>query len=226
MSRPQPEPAEIGKQRRAPTRGRPLLAFGFAILIATLGGLIGLGGAEFRLPVLAGPLGYPARRAVPLNLAVSLVTLGTARLTRGRSLSLDPVAPFLPAVLAMTAGAVFAAFVGSAPVGRLSNERLERVILVLLVTIGAALIIEGFLSVWERLHVARQGVPSTDYTRDDGDWLRHVVSLNCDGVSPKARRKTAEKWLWLEKPTLSASVVRSSVWGSSASARARRSCVR
>ena len=32
-------------------------------------GLIGLGGAEFRLPVLAGPLGYAARKAVPLNLA-------------------------------------------------------------------------------------------------------------------------------------------------------------
>jgi uncharacterized membrane protein YfcA len=45
----------------------------------------------------------------------------------------------------MTAGAVFAAFVGTALVGRLSNERLERVILVLLVTIGTALIVEAFL---------------------------------------------------------------------------------
>jgi hypothetical protein len=54
--------------------GRPLLAFGFAVPIAMLGGLIELGGAEFRLPVLAGPLRHPVGRAVPLNLAVSLVT--------------------------------------------------------------------------------------------------------------------------------------------------------
>ncbi|MGH2403190.1 MAG: sulfite exporter TauE/SafE family protein, partial [bacterium] len=43
------------------------LAFAYAVPIGVLGGLIGLGGAEFRLPVLAGPLGYSAREAVPLN---------------------------------------------------------------------------------------------------------------------------------------------------------------
>jgi len=30
-------------------------AFGFGVPIGALGGLIGLGGAEFRLPVLTGP---------------------------------------------------------------------------------------------------------------------------------------------------------------------------
>ena len=35
--------------------------------IGLLGGLIGLGGAEFRLPVLAGVSGYKARRAVALR---------------------------------------------------------------------------------------------------------------------------------------------------------------
>jgi hypothetical protein len=37
-----------------------------------LAGLAGLGGGEFRLPVLMYVVGYPARTAVPLNLAVSL----------------------------------------------------------------------------------------------------------------------------------------------------------
>jgi uncharacterized protein len=37
---------------------RPGLAFLYAVPIGLLGGLIGLGGAEFRLPVLAGPLRY------------------------------------------------------------------------------------------------------------------------------------------------------------------------
>lgn len=124
---------------------RSRLAFLYAVPIGLLGGLIGLGGAEFRLPVLAGPLRYPARQAVPLNLAVSLVTLAASLAIRSSTLSLSPVVPFLPAVLALIAGAVVTAFFGAALAGRLSNEQMERLILVLLVVIGLALIVEGFL---------------------------------------------------------------------------------
>jgi uncharacterized membrane protein YfcA len=116
-----------------------------AIPIAILGGLVGLGGAEFRLPVLAGPLGYATRKAVPLNLAVSFTTIAASLAIRSRSLSLAPVAPFTPAVLALVAGAVVAAVAGTALVGRLTDARLERTILVLLLVIGGALIVEGFL---------------------------------------------------------------------------------
>lgn len=41
------------------SRGRHWkVAFAYAVSIGVLGGLIGLGGAEFRLPILAGPLRY------------------------------------------------------------------------------------------------------------------------------------------------------------------------
>lgn len=128
-----------------PKAARPGFAFLTAVPIAVLGGLIGLGGAEFRLPVLAGPLGYPARQAVPLNLAVSLVTVVTALLIRGRTLTLERVASLAPELLALIAGAVITAFVGTTLASRLSNEQLERIILVLLVGIGVALIVEGLL---------------------------------------------------------------------------------
>jgi uncharacterized membrane protein YfcA len=121
------------------------LAFLYAVPIAILGGLMGLGGAEFRLPVLAGPLGYAARQAIPLNLVVSLVTLSAAAVTRWRTVSLAPLAPLAPELLSMVGGAVVAAFFGASLAGKLSDERLERIILVLLVVIGAALIVEGFL---------------------------------------------------------------------------------
>ena len=104
-----------------------------------------MGGAEFRLPVLAGVFGYAARRAVALNLAISLVTVGSALLIRGGTLSLAPVVELLPVALAMMAGAVSAAFVGVALVHRVSERLLERFILVLLVGIGMALVIEAFL---------------------------------------------------------------------------------
>jgi hypothetical protein len=127
------------------TIARSGAAFLYAVPIATLGGLIGLGGAEFRLPVLVGPLGYPARRAVPLNLAVSIVTICASLAIRSRSLSLAAVEPFAPAIIALIAGAVVAAVAGTALFARLSDERLERTILVLLLAVGVALIVEGFL---------------------------------------------------------------------------------
>jgi uncharacterized protein len=126
-------------------RPKPILALLAAIPIAVLGGLIGLGGAEFRLPVLAGPLGYPAKKAVPLNLVISLITLLTALVMRGRTLSLVSVAPFRVPLVAMILGAMIAAFFGTGLVGRLSNERLQQVIFVLLLAIGVALIVESLL---------------------------------------------------------------------------------
>ena len=94
-------------------RNRPAIAFLYAVPIGVLGGLIGLGGAEFRLPVLAGPLRYPVKQAVPLNLAVSFLTLAAAVATRGGSLTFSSVAPFRYGIGAMIAGAVVAACFGS-----------------------------------------------------------------------------------------------------------------
>jgi uncharacterized membrane protein YfcA len=125
--------------------GRVDKAFGFAVPIAVLGGLIGLGGAEFRLPILAGPLGYSIRQVVPLNLSVSIITILASLAIRSRSLSLAPVAPYTPAILALIAGAVIAAVAGTTLFGRLSDARLERTILGLLLVVGIALIVEALL---------------------------------------------------------------------------------
>lgn len=129
----------------APPRRSPSLAALWGAPIGLLGGLIGLGGAEFRLPVLVGAFGYAARRAVALNLAISLITVVSALIIRGGTLSLAPLLDLLPVVLAMIAGAVSAAYLGTALVHRVSEQLLERVILVFLVVIGSALVVEAFL---------------------------------------------------------------------------------
>ncbi len=126
-------------------RRSPVAALLYGAPIGLLGGLIGLGGAEFRLPVLAGVFGYAARRAVALNLAISLITVVSALLIRGGTLSLAPLVGLLPVAAAMIVGAVSAAYVGTALVHRVSERLLERVILVFLVVIGTALIVEAFL---------------------------------------------------------------------------------
>ncbi len=121
------------------------LSFLYSVPIGILGGLIGLGGAEFRLPVLASILGYSAQQAVPVNLAVSLISIAASLAIRGSLLSFDSVIPLLPVILSLIAGAVITAFFGATLAIRLSNEQLEQIILWLLVIIGIALIIEGFL---------------------------------------------------------------------------------
>lgn len=113
--------------------------------IGTLGGLIGLGGAEFRLPVLTGVLGYRPRQAVALNLAVSLVTVVAAAGIRAGTQEWQPVVEMVPVAAAMTGGAVVAAYAGIGVVHRIPEDMLRRLILVLLVAIGVALIVEAFL---------------------------------------------------------------------------------
>lgn len=139
-------PSSVAELRDNALAGRRFqLSFLYAVPIGVLGGLIGLGGAEFRLPVLVGTLGYQVRQAVPLNLAVSLITIVASLAIRRKTLSFDTVIPLLPVLLSLIAGAIVTAFFGTLLAGRLSNEQLERAILVLLVLIGVALIIESFL---------------------------------------------------------------------------------
>lgn len=127
------------------SRSRAWIGFSLSVPIGVLGGLIGLGGAEYRLPVLRGLMRYSAKQAVPANLALSLVTLAVSLATREGSLNLITTDTLVSTVLPLTIGAVASAFFGPSLVKRLSEERLDRVILVLLAAIGAALIAEGFL---------------------------------------------------------------------------------
>lgn len=54
------------------------MAFAAGAAIGVLGGLIGLCGAEFRLPLLIGLFGFAALGTVILNKAMSLVVVLTA----------------------------------------------------------------------------------------------------------------------------------------------------
>jgi uncharacterized membrane protein YfcA len=122
---------------------RPLAAFLWGIPIATLGGLIGLGGAEFRLPVLVGVLRHTARQAVPLNLAISLTTIAASLISRAGTL--PATAPLAADLVSLAIGSIAAAFVGAGWAGRFSERQLRRTIWLLLTAIGGALIIEAFV---------------------------------------------------------------------------------
>jgi uncharacterized membrane protein YfcA len=124
---------------------RALLGFGSGAATGTLGGLIGLGGAEFRLPVLVGLLGMGPRAAVPMNLVISLVTLAAAMAGRGASLSIQPLLQLWPTIFGLVAGGVASSLWGAGVLSRLSDRRLSVVLAILLVAIGLLLVIHAFL---------------------------------------------------------------------------------
>lgn len=126
-----------------------LLAFAVAVPIAVLGGLIGLGGAEFRLPVLVGWLRRSAHQAVPINLAVSLITLLVSLIVRSRTLPSLPLESLVLILVSMIGGAMLTAFLGAGLTARLSPHALEGWMRFLLTAIGLLLIVEGFFPLSE-----------------------------------------------------------------------------
>lgn len=116
-------------------------AFGGGAIIGALGGLIGLGGAEFRLPLLIGVFRFVALEAVILNKAMSLVVVATALPFRARTVPFAEVAAHWPIILNLLAGSLLGAWFGAGWATRLRSETLYRVIAVMLVLIAGVLLI-------------------------------------------------------------------------------------
>jgi uncharacterized membrane protein YfcA len=123
-----------------PRRRHALAACGSAI-IGVLGGLIGLGGAEFRLPLLIGLFRFAALEAVILNKATSLVVVASALPFRSGTVPFGLIADHWPIVLNLLAGSLLGAWVGAGWATRLKSETLHRVIAVLLVAIAGVLVL-------------------------------------------------------------------------------------
>ncbi len=124
----------------AETRSAPA-AFGGGALIGMLGGLIGLGGAEFRLPLLIGAFRFAALEAVILNKAMSLVVVAFALPFRVGTVPFGEIAAHWPVILNLLAGSLLGAWLGAGWATRLRSEALYRVIAVLLVAIAAVLLL-------------------------------------------------------------------------------------
>ncbi len=127
----------------ADEKKKPLWAALTGAPIGCLGGLIGLGGAEYRLPVLVGLFGYPVRSAVPLNLAVSLVTLVSSMVFRFPNTPFSRLAEISPIILSLILGGIGGAYFGVHYSRKLSEVMLEKIILALLMSIGLLLIGES-----------------------------------------------------------------------------------
>jgi uncharacterized membrane protein YfcA len=120
---------------------RGVAAFVAGTVIGILGGLIGLGGAEFRLPVLIGGFGFGALEAVILNKAMSLVVVASALPFRAAAVPFGSLAAHWPVIVNLLAGSLAGAWLGAGWATRLRSETLYRIIAALLVAIAAVLVV-------------------------------------------------------------------------------------
>ncbi|KRF04328.1 permease [Arthrobacter sp. Soil782] len=123
------------------------LVFLAGAIIGVLGGMIGLGGAEFRLPLLIGVFGFAALQAIIMNKAMSLIVVVTALPARLFGVPLAELSPYWFIVLNLLAGSLIGAWIGAHWATRLKSKTLYRVIAVLLVLIAVLLFVTHFFAV-------------------------------------------------------------------------------
>jgi uncharacterized membrane protein YfcA len=118
----------------------PAAAFGGGAAIGALGGLIGLGGAEFRLPLLIGVFRFAALRAVILNKAMSLIVVATALPFRAGTVPFAEIAAHWSIIINLLTGSLLGAWFGADWATRIASHTLYRVIAILLVVIAIVLL--------------------------------------------------------------------------------------
>ncbi|WP_217280657.1 sulfite exporter TauE/SafE family protein [Kibdelosporangium persicum] len=136
------------------------VVFAVGAAVGVLGGMVGLGGAEFRLPLLIGLFGFVALAAVILNKAMSLVVVLIALPARLSAVPLTELGPHWTVAANLLAGSLLGAWTGAAWAVRMRTATLYRVLAVLMVGMAAALVATHLttlgsvgLSSWVRLPV-------------------------------------------------------------------------
>lgn len=120
-------------------RRKAFLSFLTGAVISVLGGLIGLGGAEFRLPVLITVFGYRTLPAVVVNLVVSLVTVIFSFLFRLSVISFGAIVSHLSVILNILAGSLIGSYFGARLASCIGERALRRMVVVLLVMLSLLL---------------------------------------------------------------------------------------
>jgi uncharacterized protein len=134
------------EQKDAQAKGPSLrrdgtLGFLSGVVTGAAAGLIGVGGGEFRIPVLLRTLRLPVKEAAGANTVIGffVVVLSVARRWDQQRLTADDLT--LGAVMAIVS--ILGAIIGARQAHRLSTRFLKRVICIYLLAVGIWMIAEG-----------------------------------------------------------------------------------
>jgi len=119
------------------------LFFGF--LMGAAAGLIGVGGGEFRIPILLYILGLPVITAIAVNLLIGLLTVLVSFLRRIQLKPLDGYA--INVGLAMSIGSIGGAYLGALLTNKIPEKPLKRILAIFLVIIGLKIGLEPFIQI-------------------------------------------------------------------------------
>jgi uncharacterized membrane protein YfcA len=117
-----------------------LATIGSGTVIGVLGGLIGLGGAEFRLPLLIKTFGYTALDAVIVNKVISLVVVASALSFRVGAVPLNALLEHWDIILNLLAGSLLGAWFGAGWAIQLKTQTFYKIIVILLLLIAVILL--------------------------------------------------------------------------------------
>ena len=123
-----------------------ILSFAIGGPIGCLGVLIGLGGAEFRLPFLLKTFNKTAKKAVALNMLISLITVSSAIYFRSCNFNISIIVPQVLLMVAIIVGSTTGAYWGIGMLTKVSDVLFKKVLLTLLLIMGLLLISESFIT--------------------------------------------------------------------------------
>jgi uncharacterized protein len=109
--------------------------------IGILGGLMGLGGAEFRLPVLVGLFRFKTLQGIIINLVVSSITVFFSLLFRSTFIPPSLIGQNYHAILNLLAGSLIGAFIGVKFAIKINPHRLDIIVFIFLILLGILMII-------------------------------------------------------------------------------------
>lgn len=135
----------VTSERLYPIR-RPLAAVLAGAAVALLGGLIGLGGAEFRLPLLIAVFELYPHRAIRINLLISLATLAMSAVARLSFLHAANLSDLRVEIAGMLLGGIAAAWLGASFLARIPKTRIMVIVAILLLATAALLALETMIS--------------------------------------------------------------------------------
>lgn len=118
------------------------IAATFGFLIGFVAGLLGVGGGEFRIPVLICVIGFLVPIAASSNLLIGLLTVSvglTSRLIFGLALP-----PIYGVIIAMSLASILGAYMGASITGKIKEVYLRWALAILLVSLGLKLVYDAF----------------------------------------------------------------------------------
>jgi uncharacterized membrane protein YfcA len=113
-------------------------------------GLIGVGGGEFRIPILLYVLGLSVIAAVAVNLLIGLLTVIVSFLRRLQFGLLN--ADAINIALVMSLGSILGAYIGALLTKRIPEKPLKKVLAIFLVIVGLKIGLEPFIQTPPTFH--------------------------------------------------------------------------